>query len=423
MKTIEEFKNKLYCCSDNFLCLIFVLVTVISCECNNKGNKGRSGIPTLKYNINAEVITDDMINTAKAAGKNFLADILTKLQKNETVDIDACNYNYWSERNHTALMQAVEIRSLPIVKALIARGAKVNTIYGENAALHVAASFGYTEILLELIEHGADVNIKGREWGGNAPLHYAAESGHVETIAKLIEKGAELNTKNIYGNTPLHFAAQAGHIEAILKLLEKGGDIDAKNQIDEETPLHLASGSGHTNAVVKLIEKGAIIDIKNIDGDTPLHRAARFGHTETVLKLLEKGAELNTKNIDGNTPLHFAAQAGHRETVLRLIEYSIKLNIKNTYIDTKDICERTPLHVAALYNQQTATVLELIKQGATIDIQDGEGNTPLHNAAWRGHLNVVHALVNARAKKDIHNNKGQIPLDLATSEEVKNALK
>ena len=41
------------------------------------------------------------------------------------------------------------------------------------------------------------------------------------------------------------------------------------------------------------------------------------------------------------------------------------------------------------------------------------GKTPLYNAAYRGHLDVVRALLNAGADKTIANNKGWKPIDVA----------
>lgn len=71
--------------------------------------------------------------------------------------------------------------------------------------LHRAAQKGRTDLARLLLDHGANVNIKG---GGIeiTPLHWAA--GHVEVAKLLITNGADVNAKDKYGATPLHYAAR-----------------------------------------------------------------------------------------------------------------------------------------------------------------------------------------------------------------------
>ena len=41
------------------------------------------------------------------------------------------------------------------------------------------------------------------------------------------------------------------------------------------------------------------------------------------------------------------------------------------------------------------------------------GDTPLHNAAWKGHSDIVAMLLDKGANTTIRNNENQIPYDLA----------
>merc|ERR1712190_660481 len=50
---------------------------------------------------------------------------------------------------------------------------------------------------------------------------------------------------------------------------------------------------------------------------------------------------------------------------------------------------------------------------ATIDIQDGDGDTGLHHASRRGHLNIVQELVKSNATIDIKNISGNTALYVA----------
>ena len=78
---------------------------------------------------------------------------------------------------------------------------------------------------------------------------------------------------------------------------------------------------------------------------------------------------------------------------------------------------RTPLHKAAYFGH--AHVIEyLVKEaGATVDVQDLDGDTALHDAARFGHLECVQALLAAGATPTIKNVDGCTALDLAVANE------
>ena len=92
-----------------------------------------------------------------------------------------------------------------------------NSGLGKDTLLHIAARYGYKEIVELLISEGADVNAKDENsW---TPLHFAARHGHKEVVELLIAKGADVNAKNNFEDTPLDVA----RTEAADLLLKHGG--------------------------------------------------------------------------------------------------------------------------------------------------------------------------------------------------------
>jgi serine/threonine-protein kinase TNNI3K len=101
-----------------------------------------------------------------------------------------------------------------------------------------------------LIEHNADVDIRGRY--GMVTLHLAArsdeESYYVDIMQLLLDHGANPNARDEDGSTPLHSSCwwekedclpSQGTVEGTRLLLEHGAIIDAEDN-KGRTPLQLA---------------------------------------------------------------------------------------------------------------------------------------------------------------------------------------
>lgn len=59
---------------------------------------------------------------------------------------------------------------------------------------------------------------------------------------------------------------------------------------------------------------------------------------------------------------------------------------------------------------EAAQLMELVAHGLPIDVVDGEGNSPLMLAAYRGQLGTVKALLAGGADANLCNARGQSPL-------------
>lgn len=76
-----------------------------------------------------------------------------------------------------------------IVKVLLQNGARVNVADEKgNAALHLAADYGHTEIAKILIDGCASLDI--RDETGRVPLHFASKSGKLNhfSLNQFIQK-------------------------------------------------------------------------------------------------------------------------------------------------------------------------------------------------------------------------------------------
>ncbi|KAJ6375929.1 hypothetical protein OIU77_000821 [Salix suchowensis] len=122
-----------------------------------------------------------------------------------------------------------------------------------------------------------------------SPLHIAASKGYEDISLLLIEQGVDVNISDKFGNTPLLEAIKGGHDERDLNLLKRvlanGINPNAKN-FDYRTPLHIAASEGLHSIVSLLVEAGASVFPKDRWGNTPLDEA-RIGGNKDLIKLLE----------------------------------------------------------------------------------------------------------------------------------------
>ncbi len=91
-------------------------------------------------------------------------------------------------------------------------------------------------------------------------------------------------------------------------------------------------------------------------------------------------------------------------------------------VEAKDNGGQTPLHWAARRNHIEIAKL-LIELGADVNAKKFDGWTPLHWASWNSHIEIVKFLIEKGADVEAKDNRGITPLHLAYSDEMKVLLK
>ena len=170
--------------------------------------------------------------------------------------------------------------------------------------LHKAAREGDADRVRELLDTGADVNVRNANKGRlqYTPLHWAAYYGHLEIADILISRGADLDADDPYYSTPLYLAAEEGHPEVVEFLISKGAKVNVKSSWSGYTPLHRAAW-------------GPVAMRKHLGGRTVSEAELNENYLKIVGMLLEKGAKVNARDNDGKTPLDQAIEGGTKETV------------------------------------------------------------------------------------------------------------
>lgn len=175
--------------------------------------------------------------------------------------------------------------------------------------------------------------------------------------------------------------------------------------------LHLAARDGILEDVKTFISLGDNVNQVQ-DRRTPLQLATNNGFLEIIKELFLHGADLNFKDDIGVTALHLAARIhGRHETVALLIRLGAQVNVFNG-------SGNTPLHDAA-YNSIVESVTELITHDAQLNVRNDAGDTPLHKATngppheLEENEKKVAKLIKSGADVNIKNNQGEIALHTA----------
>lgn len=169
-----------------------------------------------------------------------------------------------------------------------------------------------------------------------------------------------------------------------------------------------AEKKGIEEYVEKCIERG-VVDSADQNNVTPLHLATLVGNEELITRLLNKGASILNTNDFGTTVLHIAASEGHCSLLRRFLFKDFDRDFRD--MQTKERKE-TALHRAVITNH-IACAQELLEYGCSVNLQDCEGQTPLHWALERGSLDMVKLLISNGADISITDNKKQNALHKA----------
>ena len=423
---------------------------------------GRAAIVSLLIAATASlnVKNDDdkaPLHVAVTVGHAAVADAL--IAAGAALDARAANGN-------TPLHLAADGGRAVMVSLLIAATASLNVKNDDDKApLHLAADGGHAAIVTELIAAGAywgDAACGSEEIVNPANatppclnlLHQAVTRGDFSAVRALLAAGVDADARDANNNTALHLAADTGRDVMVSLLIQATASLNVQNN-DGDTPLHLSAESGHVTVVSLLIQATASLNVKNNTyGDTPLHAAALMGHAAIVDALIAAGAGVNEQNNDDRTPLHFGVSSNNVGIVDALIAAKASVNVKDVSDSTPLLwavtsrrsaaiaaiidaliaagaywgdapCESglatnpanssppcIDLHQAVRGGHQSAVAM-LIATGATVDAQDGDGDTPLHLAAEAGQAVMVSLLIQATASLNVKNDDDKAPLHLA----------
>ena len=217
-----------------------------------------------------------------------------------------------------------------LVDLLVQNGADVNGLGPDEfggyfgTPLNCAAARGSTDIVVKLLDAGADLHIRGnqREW---TALQLACLFEHENVVDLLLEKGAKVDSHGNYG-TPLQAASYRGNVNLIRKLLLRGASVKECKQGRYGHALQSAVIRGHEESAKLLIKRGTDVNVEGGRFGSVLQAASMRCSKKFMVFLMRKGANVNRRGGRYHTALQAAAAAGRRKVVLALLQHGAEVN-------------------------------------------------------------------------------------------------
>lgn len=344
---------------------------------------------------------------------------------------------------NTPLHDAASHGQTDALKVLLERGAEANSRNIDyDTPLYLAVSSSHELVIPILLTHGANVDDHRKDdW---SPLHKAADTGHIAIAQTLLNNGASVIVRSAAGLIPLHRAAGRGHVHMVQLLLHHGSPVDVAT-FDGWTPLHGASSSGQVDVAKILLNHDAEINKQSSDQRTALHRACRSGYYEFVSLLLAGNPISSVRDCGANLPLHRAANGGHENICRLLLHHSStsplaqlsSLNA-NGRKPEKQASVSGHWKVAAFLRQEESLlrgtnsggksdlnlaveaghllrVMELLENGADVNVVSGDSSTPIHQALLLRNESIAKVLLEHDASINVPTSEGWQPLHCAAS--------
>ena len=292
---------------------------------------------------------------------------------------------------------------------------------GGNTALHYAVREGHRDVAMALLAAGADIN-QLSAGDQTSPLLSATLNGHFDLALELLEMGADPNLASAPGATPLYAAV---HLQWVPKsFYPQQRAIEQQNATYLELMEALLKGGADPNPRLErhLWYTSFNHNVLGVDtwGATPFWRAAYGTDVEAMKLLVAYGADpsIPTRKPPGRVPTgNGQDEDGEKEDPSGLPP--VEVAGPGVY----------PIHAASgvgyglglagnahrhAPNGWLPAVRYLVEElGADVNSRDYNGFAPLHNAAARGDVDMIHYLVDKGGDVTVLTRKGQTTADMA----------
>lgn len=378
--------------------------------------KGLSDMVKLLHKYGANLNHKDADNTTAlmVASQEGHLSIIEYLLKNKV------DHRVTSKKGLSAHSYAVLNNKVEVVSILETYGCGSQVAQMSLQSKLLMACFEGNEVAVQELLVGNNHLVNSVTFDNKTPIMLASQEGFVNIIKVLQDKGADINYQCETGFNALFYAVIGNQVKVIRYLLDNGSSVNSTDK-DGKTPLMIAGQNGYTEIVDLLINYIQDINVTDKFNMNATSYAECFGHQVTFKLLMQAGgtADIKRKNIVykeeiqrirsdmNNGKQDFFLQAcgtGNMFIACEMFKYA--MSKRNLFDKVGTI---TPL-IVATRTGQLPLVKFLVKNGAKVNDEDGEGNSSLSYAVKEKHEDIVHFLIDSKAEVDIEDNTGNTPI-------------
>lgn len=302
---------------------------------------------------------------------------------------------------------ALEKGAMRIADSLLRESIDPNAVDDQDrTAVHYAVIHDRGADFLDKFLDKCDPDLSKMDKTGRTALAYALELNKDESVKVLLNYGASIDVLDAEGVTPLFKSIREDNQKLFNALIEHNVNLNYQNKYGQTALMHALLYAKNDDAIVKLLTKNVDVDLQDVDGKTAVHWAMIVNRPEKVLQpLLAKSKNLMIQDSAGHAPIHKAVLKSFFVGVQALVN-------KGASCNALDKNGKTPLLHQLTLSAQVQSIRQLVLLGADPNLQDQEGNAPLH-IAWKTNTGWIAPLIHCGAVKNIKNNAGKTPYDLA----------
>lgn len=324
------------------------------------------------------------------------AEILQKFADN------SANIDMQNPRGTTALIEAVRLNNIQMIKYLLAHGADVSTVYGggNTILLYAIKEKAQKDIIAELLKAGADPNVA--DSNGQTPLTLAIAENNAFLTDILLQNNADIKAKTSTGKTILAYAFENNvDSEIFSRLILGGADINEANE-DGNILLMQALSAGNYDVAEKLLQNGADTNMQNSNGDSALSYVLAHDVPENILNKVVNETPDPLKNMKKyNKPVwKILAEQGRYDLLKSIVKKIGGVNIKDengetvfeyylanskdenlyeivtSFLSEKEVSENSWLAFRAVENKNLPLLKKLVELGVDVNAENAN-NEPL----------------------------------------------
>ena len=283
-----------------------------------------------------------------------------------------------------------------------------------------------------------------------SPLQIASFLGYTNIFMYLLTYNSEVYHINSNGNNIFHLLAYRGDTKILYIILNWERFCNKLISIQNVESINKSHGFSRLDIIKGKLSKGVNLTETNVKRFNSLQVKLREESAAIIDRNIQKfKCWLLVKDKEGRTPMHYAAMSKYSLCYLivnNICDFEfLKLDGWNEFLqifsDTQDLevkperevdprkCLRLEKELEHYLGESITKELvllfkkkkrELLKNA--INIQDNQGDTVLHIAAFHGDYRIVNKLLAYGADKNERNLLGKLPVDIAKDDYVRRVL-